>query len=156
MKLNPSPIKLNGDADDSNPHWSWRLSVAVGDWHRSRSLSIAVGDWCQSWHLSITVGDRRRSRRLSIAIGTVGNASTRRWCQSLLEGSSKMVSHFNSTSSSSSTPSFVLKWAKQEAWGQLLLVLIILCYTFCIVIKHLELLYVLQTIIVHLYGRSLN
>ena len=46
--------------------------------------------------------------------------------------------------------------AKQEAWGHLLLVQIILFYTFCIVIKHLELLYVLQTIIVYLYGRSLN
>ena len=46
--------------------------------------------------------------------------------------------------------------AKQEAWGHLPLVLIILCYTFCIVIKHLELMYVLQTIIVYLYGRSLN
>ena len=32
--------------------------------------------------------------------------------------------------------------------GHLPLVLIILCYNFCIVIKHFELLYVLQTIIV--------
>ena len=166
MKLNPSPIKLNGDADDSNPHWSWRLSVAVGDWHRSRSLSIAVGDRCQSWHLSITVGDQRRSRRWSVVVGAdrdastrrgadgdasarrwrwrrlfssslapiatlkrrrwhrrrrfsspsapratlqlaVGDASARHWRRSLLEASSKMVSHFNSSSSSSSTPSFV-------------------------------------------------
>ena len=36
----------------------------------------------------------------------------------------------------------------EDIWGHLPLVLIIFYYTFCIVIKHLELLYVLQTIIV--------
>ena len=35
----------------------------------------------------------------------------------------------------------------EDIWGHLLWVLIILCYIFCIVIKHLKLLYVLQTII---------
>ena len=36
----------------------------------------------------------------------------------------------------------------EDIWGHLSLVLIILCYIFCIVIKHFELLYMLQTIIV--------
>ena len=36
----------------------------------------------------------------------------------------------------------------EDILGHLLLVLIVLCYSFCIVIKNLELLYVLQTIIV--------
>ena len=36
----------------------------------------------------------------------------------------------------------------EDIRGRLLLVLIILCYTFCIVIKYLELLYMLQTIII--------
>ena len=148
MKLNPSLIKLNGDADDSNPHRSRRLSVVVGDRLQSRRLSVgdrrlsvAVGDRRQSRRLSVVIGDRRQSRSLSIAIGdwcrwrclcvavgTDGDASARRWRwsqrlsvavgadsdalarrwrQSLLEASSKMVSHFNSSSSSSSTPSFV-------------------------------------------------
>ena len=36
----------------------------------------------------------------------------------------------------------------EDIWGHLPLVLIISCYIFCIAIKHLKLLYVLQTIIV--------
>ena len=36
----------------------------------------------------------------------------------------------------------------EDISGHLTLALIILCYTFCIVIKHLDLLYMLQTIIV--------
>ena len=42
MKLKPSPIKLNDDTDDSNPHRLRRLTVAVGN--RRRLWCLSVGD----------------------------------------------------------------------------------------------------------------
>ena len=82
MKLKPSPIKLNGDADDSNPHRSQRLSVVVGDRRWSRRLSVVIGDRCRSRRLCVAIGDQRRSRRLSVVVGTDGDTSTHHWRQS--------------------------------------------------------------------------